>query len=331
MKSIKTIQELANIISSYKGKETLITFHSIGDSDAVASAMALAGYLGNTTIATPNYITNNARRMLMMVGYEEKIPSLFPKDVDAIIIVDANNTESLGGFKKSVEQFKGDILIIDHHILPTKPIQKADMFNNEKYSSTSEIVYELLKYLNYKIPDKKAAMLLYGTISDSADFQNSSTETFRNVYEMLKISGFGYQQIIGNMQDRASANRRSKTISDLQLAKTERVGDYVLMYGNTGSHANVIAEIALRTGADVAVFWSISKAEVSISARMRSTLDKELGIHLGALMQQVAPAIDGNGGGHPCAAGAYGPEKEGLPTATRKLLEMLRKKLLGQK
>ena len=43
---------------------------------------------------------------------------------------------------------------------------------------------------------------------------------------------------------------------------------------------------------------------------MRSTLDTKFSLHLGKVMQGVGSIIGGNGGGHPCAAGAYGPRKE---------------------
>ena len=77
-----------------------------------------------------------------------------------------------------------------------------------------------------------------------------------------------------------------------------------------GFRANMDADDAIKVGADVSLFYSISSNEISFSARLRPLLDKERGIHLGKVMASLAPIIKGHGGGHPCAAGAYGRESD---------------------
>ena len=68
---------------------------------------------------------------------------------------------------------------------------------------------------------------------------------------------------------------------------------------------------AIKIGADIALFYSESENEISFSARCRPTLDAEMNMHLGRIMRAISGTIEGTGGGHPCAAGAYGPKKEG--------------------
>jgi nanoRNase/pAp phosphatase (c-di-AMP/oligoRNAs hydrolase) len=64
--------------------------------------------------------------------------------------------------------------------------------------------------------------------------------------------------------------------------------------------------------------------EVSFSARMRPPLDRKLHLHLGVLMQSLAKIINGTGGGHPCAAGAYGP----LTSKGREFEDKFRERIL---
>ena len=47
-----------------RDKRTLLTFHSIGDTDSISSAFALLKFFNNATIATPDFITGNSRRIL---------------------------------------------------------------------------------------------------------------------------------------------------------------------------------------------------------------------------------------------------------------------------
>ena len=60
---------------------------------------------------------------------------------------------------------------------------------------------------------------------------------------------------------------------------------------------------------------------------MQPYLDKKLGIHLGSLMQEAGSMLEGNGGGHPCAAGAYGPAKDNINIAANRILNSIRRKI----
>ena len=67
------LNELKRIIASHKSVRTMITFHSIGDTDSVASAFSLAEYFSCATIATPDYITSNSKHMLDKLGFDSSV------------------------------------------------------------------------------------------------------------------------------------------------------------------------------------------------------------------------------------------------------------------
>jgi alanyl-tRNA synthetase len=100
----------------------------------------------------------------------------------------------------------------------------------------------------------------------------------------------------------------------------------LMLYGQARMHANKVADDAIRIGADVALFYTISKREISFSARLRPPLDAECDINLGKTMKSLAPLINGNGGGHPCAAGAYGTNRSNAPTFIKSFISEIRKK-----
>lgn len=302
---------LCNFIEDSRRKKTLCTFHTVGDRDGVSSAVVTSSLFESAVVRTPDFVTSNARRMLEHAGYAQKIGSSFPVDVELVIVHDANKPDSLGPFGSRVERFDGELLFIDHHVEPARYVdgKNAYYFNDESYNSTASIVYEVTKRLGRQLSRLEAELLLNGVIADSADFENATAQTFRQVSELTEISKVNYFEIAEYFHYRIPAKNRFRLIEDLSKSTARLEGDYVIVFGEA-ERANVAADAALKLGADAAVFFAIHEKEISLSARMRSTLDTKFSLHLGKVMQGVGSIIGGNGGGHPCAAGAYGPRKE---------------------
>jgi bifunctional oligoribonuclease and PAP phosphatase NrnA len=318
--------QLAKIMKEHKDKTVVLTFHSLGDRDGVGAAVALSGYFSNATVITPDFITHNARKVLKKTGYTEEIPSKLPKSFDALIVLDTNTTEQLGELKKEIKKLDKPVIYIDHHLKPKNPEENAILFDSEGYNSASSITYELLKILEMKIDRKEAILLLNGIISDSADFKNSTPLTFKQVSELLEIANISYSELSDEFSEETSLDQRYNMIKNIFNAEVEKLNHHLLVYGETTIPANAVADAAIKLGADASVFWLKAK-EVSISARLRPPLDEVYNIHLGKIMQQVGSILDGNGGGHPCAAGAYGPALSKSEEAINKVMSEIKEKL----
>ncbi|MGC9129691.1 MAG: DHH family phosphoesterase [Candidatus Micrarchaeia archaeon] len=325
---ILDFNELLAFFKSNSSKKFLFTFHSIGDRDAVSSAVAFSNCFQNVRIGTPDFITNNARQMLREVGYNERIEVASLEGIEAVVVFDANNLESLGAFGEELRSFRGSVLFIDHH-LPTNGTLPNNffLFSDESYNSTASIIYDLILRLGMKVDSSMAILLLNGIISDSAEFRNATAHTFAQIGELLGIANISYAEIMEYFHKSIPLNNRYSTITDLYNSKVELVGDYILIYGRAEQHANIAADMAIKIGADASLFWMVSEKEASISARLRPPLDKKHSIHLGRIMQHISKLLDGNGGGHPCAAGAYGPKKEGINEAVSEAVAEIRNAL----
>lgn len=330
MADFASFERICEAVSEAKNKRVVLTFHAVGDRDGVGSAVALSRCFDDAVIATPDFLTNNAKRMLAQVGYGKKIGNVFPDDREIVIVTDANNLDVLGKFKSDISRFDGSVIFIDHHaVRDYKGGRNMIVFNDEGYNSASSIVYEILKKNNEEIPAESALLLLNGIIADSADFQNATVQTFRQVSELLGLADTTYAEIVEYFHQDISVKNRYGLMKDLLAARIEIVGDYILMYGKAEESASLVAETAINFGADGSVFWVERDKDVSISSRLRAPLDKKLGIHLGRAMQESGRSIGGSGGGHPCAAGAYGPEKERGAKAAGEVVEMLRERFSG--
>lgn len=322
--------ELKRLINDARGRKVMITFHSMGDTDSVASAIALSEFLMDAAIATPDQVTSNSARILKKLGYNERmISDKFSTDADVIILVDVNDFEECGSFKGKLSSSKKGIVIIDHHLPKPYPGNNVNSFNDETFNSASSIIFELLGSLNFE-PSKTAAKLLaMGIISDSAEFKNASPNTFMQIGKLLSIAGTDYVSLLDEMGNVAPPEVRAQTIKDL-LGATVLIKDGLLfVYGETKFHAGIAADDAIRVGADIVLFVSENKDEVSFSARMRPPLDRKYHLHLGEIMVSLAKHIGGVGGGHPCAAGAYGKKKGGREVFTEKFVLEVLKRIKG--
>lgn len=326
-----SLDALSFLIKENKERRVLITFHAIGDTDSISSAVALSKYFKNARVATPDIITANASRILKRMGFESLgIGSNFDPDAELVILTDVNNFEDCGEFRFQLEGFRGKTIIIDHH--SPKEIQKNDVFvfNDESYNSAASIVFSLLKKLDFKIEENAAMLLLAGIISDSADLRNSTPNTFAQIGELLGIARTEYPEVLEKMEHVADAAARARTMTDITNAKVELVEGLLYVHGKAHAHANIAADAAISIGADVALFSAEDPKEVSFSARLRAPLDRRIGIHLGQVMKNLAHVINGNGGGHPCAAGAYGPLSTNADEFEKRFIEEVLKRAKGK-
>src|SRR5271157_2290190 len=129
-----SFSELCNFIKMHKSSRVALTFHTIGDRDGVGSAVALSQYFEKATVVTPDFITNNAKRMLSYLNMEGVVQTRFPEGTESIIVMDTNNLYALGRHEDELKNFKGEILFIDHHSPHDGLPENSQIFNDESYN-----------------------------------------------------------------------------------------------------------------------------------------------------------------------------------------------------
>ena len=332
MITINSIEELAALLWRYKRNMVMLTCHSRADIDSMSSVIVLSRFFEYPILATPDQPSSTALRVMKRFGYGSvAIENKFPQDAEVVILLDANNFSECSGFKQRLEEFKGQIIVIDHHALSEINADNVTVFNDEGYNSTASIMYELLKRLNTKTDPRIAKLLLAGIISDSAELKNATAQTFIQIGELLRLARTDYQDLLDSIRHIADPETRADIIEDLMGGTVVVRSGLLFVFGVAHGKANVVADNAIRIGADVALFQSGGGKEVSFSARLRPTLDRMYGIHLGRLLQELAPIISGSGGGHPCAAGAYGSNIENAQEFVDQFNESIIRKAKGRK
>ena len=150
-----------------------------------------------------------------------------------------------------------------------------------------------------------------------------------DIAELLRIANTDYVKLANLLSYSIGPKEKLSAINDISNAKKVLLKDKLLMYGEANIPAHTVADMAIRIGADVSIFYSIYRDEVSVSARMLHPTDTAYNIHLGEIMRDLATIIEGTGGGHPCAAGAYGSKKEGITVFINKFVDIITIKIKG--
>lgn len=126
---------------------------------------------------------------------------------------------------------------------------------------------------------------------------------------LVSIAGVDYPTLMEEVQSTPAPELRKEALEDIVRASISIRNGLVYVRGYARSSANIRADYAIKSGADIALFYSETADELSFSVRMRPPLDSQLKLHMGSIMKELAGVIQGTGGGHPCAAGAYGKLK----------------------
>lgn len=289
-----------------KLNHALVTFHSRGDLDACSSSYVLAKYFGFKVIA-PDLPASRALKLLEMFGKKPVIWNGEEIKEENFVILDANSYSLFPS--KFVELLKAKKkIVIDHHQQREDMIE-GFLFNETNFNSSSSIVFEILKELKVKIEKNDAILLLFGIVDDSADFRNSTSQTFEQISQLLKVAGVSFYDISQLLYAKETSKAVLEELKKIEYREVTRVinGEKKKAIIATGivkeGFETRIAEILLSIGCNVAIIGSYSKEEKKLKISLRALNEKMM--NLAILANRVGWSLGGSGGGHKNAAGIY--------------------------
>ncbi|RLF90917.1 bifunctional oligoribonuclease/PAP phosphatase NrnA [Thermococci archaeon] len=301
----------------------LLLCHHNADPDSLGSAIAFSRYLHKLgleyRIGVAQSVSSYAKRLLNFAPVEK---NPYVKE-DVVVIFDTSSLEQLEPVKIPKKDGKF-VIVIDHHVEKENPIKGDIVVIDSSRTSTAEIVWELLKYLNF-YDEIAARAILAGIVTDTANFRFANARTFKTVGEIQALFNIPMGEIynlIAPVSDEAlDIAKRMAILKACQRMEIKKVGKYLIALSKVSAYESLACKVFLQLGADIAVVGSEKKG-VRISARAKESLVKK-GLHLGRLMEKIGPIIEGSGGGHSGAAGANG--KKNLEDGIRFLVDELEK------
>jgi len=287
-------------------KHVALIGHVTPDADALASMGAL--WLALPELGAHPYLILPAdcvsRQLQYLVSYAGLKPAT-PSDVqhcDLVVALDTAKERRLNA-KDHLSQLAGiPVLNIDHHATNTNFGQWNWVVGNS--SSTSELVYELLRTLGCQVTPTMATLLYAGLHTDTQGFSLSNTgpHTLKVGYE-LALAGAAMHEICERMH-------RSQSRGEFDLLsvvyRNTRISDDGRVAWSSATHEEIAA-----TGCDasdiddqVEIPRSIEGISVAVlftegnPGKIRLNFRGEQGISVLKLAQQFG------GGGHHASAGA---------------------------
>ena len=210
-----------------------------------------------------------------------------------LFILDTNKLSRVC-IKNLISEFKS-VTVIDHHTKTPDTIKDANLYIDEKATSTCEIVAELLYRFRIKVPKTFATIMLGGIVLDTNNFMYKMTR--KSFYYCYYLSTKGADVTEAQLyfkQDLEDYVDRSKMISNTQIM------DQVAI--TTGQKGKIYTPQDLAKTADILLEFKgiktsfaigyIAKDKVGISTRSIKT------INAGKLMEEF------RGGGNKTEAAA---------------------------
>ncbi len=308
-----------NVFSDLKGRRAIITFHSLGDLDAVGSAIALQRFLGKSAIIAPPDKPNAAARKL--IDFAQAQTTIFseikrtPKD--AVIALDSSSPHLMA----HLAGIKPDILI-DHHTRFGGEMQAGQEIIDASASSVCEMLYFLLK------PTDRISCiaLLLGIISDSANFKYATPRTFAAASSLLEHCSLSYSQLAALASAPETFGERIEALRSCQSVSAEKIGEHIVATAMAKSHEAHFADILVSLGADIA-FVGCQGEGAHISARMRQELSGR--VRVDRIMFEAGKVLGGTGSGHELAAGASGTLSQNVKAALGICVKLTEQQLLS--
>ena len=251
----------------------IITSHKNPDLDGLTSSIVLASiarkfnkeafvYLNEENISTT--------KVKELVGTSYFVDK-YNVDKNTLLIIVDTSSELYISSEKMLEDFQ-HIVVIDHHEISENNIENVEMrYINNNLSSIIEFMTYYLKYLNFKIEENLATLMLAGLEIDTNSFNMKTTsETYKAASILMEM---GASAIL--KQD-LLRNSREEILKRYELIKKSYVyKDVISICPLTGLHNPVeLAQIAdeLLSFKNIEITFClglINKDEVRISIRTR--------------------------------------------------------------
>lgn len=288
-------KQIFKLIKSYD--EIVIARHIGPDPDAVGSQIALRDSIKLTFPDKKVYAVGAGVSKFRFLGNLDRV------DMNSItnallIVLDVPNYHRIDGIE---DLTYNDIVKIDHH--PAEDIIGTADFTSSNYSSTAEMVSDLIFNTKLQMDKSIAEKLFLGIISDSERFlfTNTQVHTFEVVLKLIKDYSINFTSLYDSLYEKHFSECKFEAFLINNMTITENKFGYVLIdnkvideYGVDNATASVIVNnFNFIKELNAWCFITYDDRNELYKANIRSR---------GPVINEVASHY--NGGGHKLAAGA---------------------------
>ena len=326
-------KKLEELLREGRLKEIVVLCHHNADPDAVCSTIALSALLkalrpGLEIIChSPEGVSKLSKRLLEYFDFS------FSEDVDlrrvdAIFMVDTNNTEQLEDLRGPVEERAREVplIVIDHHVRHPSTERLAYIYIvDDEASSTCELIYRLYEELEVPLTKRVAEALFLGIAYDTRHLLLAGARTFLTIAKLVE-AGARPKELIPLLSMEMDYSERVARLKACARARLFKFGDWLVAVSHVSAFQASAARALISLGAHLAIVAGERGGRLRVSMRATNEFASKTGLHLGRdLARPLGELVRGMGGGHALSAGANGeggPE-EAIEHCLRLLSELL--------
>lgn len=164
-----TTEQVAKLLLG--AKRIALFAHTRPDGDAIGSSVALHLALTKAGIYSKVFCDTAMSEEMQQLGFAKYVHQQFEGEYDLFISVDCGDVGRIGEFGDLFVSQK-NTLTIDHHI--------GDYYSSNNcvihYSSTAQIIFEIISKLPIQLDDEIATALFMGLCTDTGSFSHSNTD-----------------------------------------------------------------------------------------------------------------------------------------------------------
>ncbi len=327
-----------DFLNYLKGKNLLIATHDSADLDGFVSVLVLKFFFENfftnqnifLTFSKLSKYTKN-----FVVKFLQKFPDFdFPSNneenfsnIDVIVIVDSNNLEQIK--LSSTLNLDVPFIFVDHHLdLKKNYVGNITSLNLifENYSSTAEIILELIDNYNFDLPIPYKYLLISAILTDSGFLKYGNTETIKHLLNILQDE-IEFQDVLLLLENETDISKKIASIKGLQRVKLIRVDSWLIGISHVSSFSASVASTLIKVGFDVGIVYTKEKEKYRISARAKKNVCLKTGLHLGKILNGISNGD--SGGGHDGAATLNG--ENDLERSLSEIIDNIKRTLINYK
>jgi phosphoesterase RecJ-like protein len=314
-----------------EAERVCIVVHTHPDGDALGSGAALLAYLGGCRGLQASLLLPDPPGAYLAFLLPEKDVLTLPGDAaparerldecDLLVCLDMNGFSRAGDLEADLHACKARKVLIDHHLNPDLPSFDL-VFSQERISSASELLYQVLQALGGELPLPVLTPLMAGMTTDTNNFANSVYPSTLQMASELLAAGVDRDALLDRLYHRYRENRLRAmgayldellhiTPDGVAYAVLDRsfLERFSLQEGETEGFVNLPLGI---DGVRLSVFLREADGHFRVSLRSKR------GVQASRLAAEAF-----HGGGHECAAGGklYFPEDISAPDRAADYIE----------
>lgn len=307
------------------GNKVVVLGHHNADPDAIGAAAGIKELIERlfpsslVICVMPADISALSERIIKILELE--IREEYYDSFDTLLVVDTGSLNQLGDWEEKVRGSGFNLLVIDHHKRNPEYDKLSDFYLiDDEAGSTSELVHRLFKEYELTPSINSGKALLAGITFDSKFFSIGSSQTYQAVSELLEITGD-----ISSIRELFNSNyllpEKIARIKAAQRTEIHQLSGWIIAFSRLSSYQSSGARALISLGADMAVVTGENKGDLRSSLRSTQRFYEKTSIHLGELLSEASDSLDGQGSGHPTAAGFNG--KVDVESYHRRILSTL--------